>query len=180
MRLDTGIVYVTIPVVFVITICCLSSVQSQYDAYSEDALDSLTNDLPTNSQEISKRYARLSYSPPSRWSDRSRYSVGDSYYRYARLSHSRGRGRWGSRSRGRSGINDMYKRYKAPWLFLPNNSRCYRQPCRSHLNCCRRYNLCDPNIKRCIDCWYGKSCRTSSDCCERFPFCNSALGRCQN
>ncbi|XP_064616661.1 uncharacterized protein LOC135480687 isoform X2 [Liolophura sinensis] len=154
MRLDTGIVYVTIPVVFVITICCLSSVQSQYDAYSEDALDSLTNDLPTNSQEISKRYARL--------------------------SHSRGRGRWGSRSRGRSGINDMYKRYKAPWLFLPNNSRCYRQPCRSHLNCCRRYNLCDPNIKRCIDCWYGKSCRTSSDCCERFPFCNSALGRCQN
>ncbi|XP_041369262.1 uncharacterized protein LOC121383349 isoform X2 [Gigantopelta aegis] len=95
--------------------------------------------------------------------------------RYARLSFYRPSSlprRYGWRPRYSS-------RRMMPWDYLPPGF-CLRKRCRSHYDCCRSHNLCDPNAKVCYDCWYGHPCSKNADCCQRYPYCNLAQKTCSD
>ncbi|XP_013388825.1 uncharacterized protein LOC106157656 [Lingula anatina] len=77
------------------------------------------------------------------------------------------------------GVYDYWKKYwtkkeERPWEKLPNTS-CYRKKCQSTKDCCQRYNICDPYVKICYDCWYKYPCKTDANCCQKYPNCK--IGR---
>ncbi|XP_048774963.1 uncharacterized protein LOC125679630 [Ostrea edulis] len=99
--------------------------------------------------------------------------------RYAMMSYG-----YGSRGRPRqtyrySGNRQRVSSYRRPWEQLPD-SKCYRKRCSTSSDCCRRYNVCDPHVKVCYDCWYGYNCQSSSDCCQRYPYCHPRKKICYN
>ncbi|XP_061163950.1 uncharacterized protein LOC133173053 isoform X2 [Saccostrea echinata] len=98
--------------------------------------------------------------------------------RYAMMSYgygSRGRPRPSYRYSGRQRVSSSSR----PWEQLPDY-KCYRKRCSTSSDCCRRYNVCDPHVKVCYDCWYGYSCQSSSDCCQRYPRCHPRKKFCYN
>ncbi|XP_022327450.2 uncharacterized protein LOC111126841 [Crassostrea virginica] len=69
--------------------------------------------------------------------------------------------------------------YLRPWEQLPDY-KCYRKRCATSADCCRRYNVCDSQVKVCYDCWYGYNCQSSRDCCQRYPYCHPRKKICYN
>ncbi|XP_063419873.1 uncharacterized protein LOC134705034 isoform X1 [Mytilus trossulus] len=135
----------------------ITAYQSNYDNYLPDQQE--TESLPTD-----KRYAMLSYSfrPRSRYGSRRRYRPYRKHYRYI-YKYS----------------NNYSQNRDKPWMKLPN-MWCFRRPCSTTNDCCRKHNICDPSAKRCIDCWYGYPCTRNADCCERFPVCDNRSNSCKN
>nr|XP_011447338.2 uncharacterized protein LOC105342155 [Crassostrea gigas]XP_011447339.2 uncharacterized protein LOC105342155 [Crassostrea gigas]XP_034303930.1 uncharacterized protein LOC105342155 [Crassostrea gigas] len=78
-----------------------------------------------------------------------------------------------------SGSRQRVSSYQRPWEQLPDY-KCYRKRCSTSSDCCRRYNVCDPQVKVCYDCWYGYSCESSRDCCQRYPYCHPRKKICYN
>ena len=54
---------------------------------------------------------------------------------------------------------------------------CFRDPCETDADCCRRFNLCDRSAHVCVDCWYGSPCISEAQCCLKYPTCRLSAHR---